>query len=127
MAREKSLDNKVLNYLKQRGCWSIKYWAGAKFTKTGVPDILACINGRFVAIEDKADNGRPTLLQLVNLQKIRNAGGYGILLYPKDFDQFKNFILNLITNQPALWPEEVTAWYMMNVETQKNWILKLDT
>lgn len=34
-------------------------------------------------------------MQIKNLRDIRNAGGFGILLYPKDKDYFKHFILNL--------------------------------
>ena len=42
MAEEKQLDDKVLDYLDEIGAWGIKYWAGAKYTKKGIPDILAC-------------------------------------------------------------------------------------
>jgi Holliday junction resolvase len=32
--------------------------------RSGVPDIIACVDGRFVGIECKADGGRPTELQI---------------------------------------------------------------
>ena len=89
MAEEKDFENKVKNYLFHIGAWYLKYWAGAEYTKEGIPDILACVDGRFFGIEVKATNGRPKLLQLVKLRKIRKAGGIGILLYPKDFDEFQ--------------------------------------
>jgi hypothetical protein len=45
-----------------------------------------------VGIEVKAANGKPSELQLYNLKKINEAGGFGILLYPKDFEDFQTFI-----------------------------------
>ena len=45
--KETAFKNKVEKYLINIGAWYIKYWAGSKFTKEGIPDILACINGNF--------------------------------------------------------------------------------
>lgn len=95
MATEKLFEEKVKRFLKEQGCWFIKYWAGSKFTKSGIPDILACINGYFVGIEVKAQNGRPSDLQLYNVREIRDAGGFAFILYPSGFDKFKKFVLNL--------------------------------
>ncbi len=41
----------------------------------GIPDIIACINGRFVAFEVKTETGKLTKLQEITIQKIRNAKG----------------------------------------------------
>ena len=95
MAAEKQFENKIKAYLKEKKAWFIKYWAGAQYTKSGVPDLLVCYKGHFIAIEVKAENGRPSELQLYNIKKITEAGGYGFILYPKDFDDFKAFIENL--------------------------------
>lgn len=51
-----------------------KYWGGAAYTKSGIPDILSCCNGKFLGIEVKAKNGKPSELQLYNLKKIDEAG-----------------------------------------------------
>ena len=124
MAREKDLDNKVLAYLEARGAWSVKYWAGAKYTKKGIPDILACIDGYFFGIEDKREDGKPTLLQLKNLEWIRDAGGYGILLYPTDFENFKNFLG--VRFLPQNLSRQQMQWYVANIELQKEWYDKLN-
>lgn len=92
MAEEKAFENRVKQYLSAQGCWYVKYWGGGAFTKAGVPDLLCCIHGRFVGIELKASRGHPSELQLYNLRQIREAGGVGILLYPKDFERFKKFV-----------------------------------
>ena len=95
MASEKQFENRVKQFLKEQGCYFIKYWGGGEFTKAGVPDILCCCNSYFLGIEVKAPNGKPSALQIHNLKKIDEAGGYGILLYPKDFKEFEMFIYNL--------------------------------
>ena len=89
MAQEKIFENKIKSYLKSIGAYFIKTH-GDRFSKVGTPDIIACVNGRFVAIEVKAENGKPSELQLYHLEQIRKAGGVGYLLYPKDFEKFKN-------------------------------------
>lgn len=74
---------------------SIGNWAGAAYTKAGVPDILCCLDGHFVAIEVKAANGRPSELQLHTINEIRKAGGFAFVLYPSGWDKFKQFIKDL--------------------------------
>ena len=58
----------------------------------GISDILLCVKGRFWAVELKAETGRPSELQTRFLERIRVAGGRGILLYPALFETFKKEI-----------------------------------
>ena len=95
MAAEKNFENKVKKFLEEQGCWFLKYWGGAAYTKAGIPDLLVCCNGYFLGVELKAPNGKPSELQLWNIKKIKEAGGIAIVLYPKDFDSFKNLIHEL--------------------------------
>ena len=92
MAAEKNFENKVKKFLEEEGCWFLKYWGGAAYTKAGIPDLLVCCNGYFLGVELKAPNGKASPLQIHNLKKIDESGGYGILLYPKDFEMFKGLI-----------------------------------
>lgn len=118
MPREKTLDNKVKTFLRARGSWNLKYWAGGGFTKSGIPDILACVDGYFFGIEDKRDDGNPSMLQIQNLKKIRKSGGYGILLFAKDFNNFKVFV-----NTGC---DKSDPWYLDNIELQQEWERKLE-
>ena len=95
IASEKNFENKIKAYLKSIGAYFIKTH-GDRFSKVGTPDIIACVNGQFVAVEVKAENGKPSELQLYHLDEIRTAGGLAFLLYPKDFEQFKQKIQNLL-------------------------------
>ena len=98
MQREKLYEKKIKVYLKSIGAYFIKTH-GDRFSKVGTPDILACVNGHFVAVEVKAENGKPSDLQLYHLEQIRKAGGHSFLLYPKDFEDFKKICENLLTSQ----------------------------
>jgi Holliday junction resolvase len=84
----------VVKFLESEGCWVVKFFANA-YTKRGIPDLLVCCNGYFLGVELKAPNGKPSELQLWNIKKIKEAGGIALVLYPKDFDDFKQLILNL--------------------------------
>jgi Holliday junction resolvase len=95
MAAEKLFENHVKAFLKSQGCWFVKYWGGGQFTKAGIPDLLVCCKGKFIALEIKAPTGKPSELQLYNVEKIKEAGGIAMVLYPKDFDKFKELVRNL--------------------------------
>lgn len=88
MAQEKRFEQKIKRLLDSLGAYHVKYF-GCGFTQAGVPDVLASLNGRFVAIEVKADNGRPSPLQIHNINKIRESGGVAVIAYPKDFDALR--------------------------------------
>jgi hypothetical protein len=74
----------VINYLKEQGVWYVKYWAGGRFTKEGVPDIIALIDGTLHGIELKSDGTsyNETKLQAFNLDSINYDGGQGYVLRP---------------------------------------------
>lgn len=91
MGKEKQFEQKVRKFLDEKGAYHVKYF-GCAFSQAGVPDLLCCYKGRFLGIELKADKGIPSALQLRNIDKIKEAGGYGIILYPKQFDDFKELI-----------------------------------
>ena len=92
MAKEKDLENKVKQFLKDNGCWYVKYWGGGGYTKSGIPDLLVCCDGVFLGVELKAPKGKPSELQIRHLHKIRESGGLAVLLFPKDLELFKNLI-----------------------------------
>ena len=92
---EKQFENKIKKYLKDKGCWYFKVWGGG-FQKAGIPDLICCINGCFVAIEVKGPSGKPTELQKWNIRKIKESKGIGVILYPEDWEDFKDLVNNLL-------------------------------
>ena len=94
MASEKNFENRVKKYLNEKGAYVIKYWGGGNFTRSGVPDLLVCYQGRFLGLEIKAENGKPSELQLHHLEQIRKAGGHAFILRPSGFTDFKEWLEN---------------------------------
>ena len=89
---EKQFQTKVIKHLKSLPkTWFFKVWGGG-FQRSGIPDIIACVNGVFVAIELKAEVGKATELQMLNVRQINAAGGIAIILYPAGFESFKKII-----------------------------------
>lgn len=93
--KEKVFENKIKEFLKKEGCYFVKYWGGGYFTEAGIPDLLVCCNGYFLGLEIKAENGKPSEIQKYNIEQIKEAGGIGVVVYPKDFDTVKELIWNL--------------------------------
>ena len=94
MAAEKTFENKIKKYLSDNNIWHVKYFANG-FTKSGIPDILACCNGHFLSIEVKAENGKPSELQLHHIEKIKESGGYAVVVKPSQFEELKELIQEL--------------------------------
>lgn len=72
---EKDITNSILKYLKTVPdcfCWKEH---GGMYGTAGLPDIICCINGRFIAFEVKTEKGKLTKLQEITIQRIQRAKG----------------------------------------------------
>lgn len=110
MASEKQYENKIKKFLISEGVyeagtpehkivndvygWFFKTWGGG-MQRSGIPDLIINCNGYFLGIELKAPNGKPTELQKKNIDLINRGNGVGWILYPKDFELFKELIYEL--------------------------------
>lgn len=90
--REKSYENKIKKFIESVGGWWVKFHGNA-FTRDGVPDLLCCVNGKFLAIEVKGDGGEPSELQLHEIEEIKKVGGVALVSYPDDFEELKKLII----------------------------------
>lgn len=62
----------------------------------GTPDFLACVSGKFVAIELKRKGGgRLDPLQGHNLREIHKTQGYALVVTPECFEEFKTLLLRI--------------------------------
>lgn len=73
MTPEGNVKRKVTAVLKEYGVWYFMP-RGTTFGRSGIPDYVCCVNGRMLCIETKAGNNKPTALQLVEHQRLRDAG-----------------------------------------------------
>jgi hypothetical protein len=62
---------------------------------SGVPDILVCYHGRFLAIECKAGNNHPTALQIRNLSQIASTGGYTLVVNEDNIDDVEDVLARI--------------------------------
>lgn len=98
MAQEKTFENKIKAHLKSKGCYCVKYF-GCNYSTSGTPDILACVNGYFLAIEVKAQRGKVSPLQMTKIRDIRTAGGFAYVVYPSGWNKLKDVIDGLLIDK----------------------------
>lgn len=79
MTPEAKVKKKVVDLLKAAGAYYF-FPATGGYGRSGVPDIVVCLKGQFIGIECKAGSNKPTALQENELQKIRDAGGWGFVV-----------------------------------------------
>jgi hypothetical protein len=81
MTPEKKVKNKVVAILKTYECYYF-YPVATGWGSSGVPDIVACLDGHFIGIEVKADmkKNRPTTLQQKHLDEIKAKGGVSMVV-----------------------------------------------
>ena len=78
--KEQDIQKKIIAYLEELGAYVVKVVSA---TKAGVPDLLVCYEGKFIAIEVKTPETRNNVsaLQSYNLSKIENVGGYSLVAW----------------------------------------------
>lgn len=95
MAQEKKYENKIKSYLESIGCYPFgtakqnittpvigyyeKRWGGGQFSKSGLPDMHVVIKGKSIELEIKAPTGKPSELQLKNLDLITKSESKGYI------------------------------------------------
>ena len=79
MTPEAKVKKKVVDVLKKYSAYYF-FPATGGYGRSGVPDIVSCYRGVFVAIECKAGSNKPTPLQEVEMQKIRKAQGFVLVV-----------------------------------------------
>lgn len=81
---EKDIVNAIMKYLKTvPHCFAWKEHGGMYGT-AGIPDIIACVDGRFYGFEVKTETGKPTGLQQATIRKILRAGGVAVIVRSVD-------------------------------------------
>ena len=79
MTPEAKVKKKVVDVLKKYSAYYF-FPATGGYGRSGVPDIVSCYRGVFVAIECKAGSNKPTPLQEAEMQKIGEAQGFVLVV-----------------------------------------------
>ena len=73
MSTETVIQQRIQKYLKGIGAKAVKMH-GNEYSEAGIPDLLVCFQGMFLALEIKRPGAYPTRLQKVQLQRFKDAG-----------------------------------------------------
>lgn len=76
--KEKTITNKILKYLREQPCCFTFKEHGGAYGTAGIPDIICCYHGKFLAFEVKTEKGKLSKLQEITMDKIQNAGGTAV-------------------------------------------------
>lgn len=83
---EQQIQNKIIKYLQSVGAYVVKVIAA---NRAGVPDIIFCYKGKFIALEIK-DKSKLTELQKYNINSIVLSGGIAVVV--KNIEDVKEII-----------------------------------
>ena len=74
--KEQDIQETIMHYISSIGGLPVKFNNIGIYAKAGVADILACIKGRFVAIEVKKPGNTPSDLQENFINAVNSIGGF---------------------------------------------------
>jgi len=91
---EKVVKDKVVSVLKSEEVYYF-FPATHGYGRSGVPDIIACVNGHFLAIECKAGGGKLTALQVREIEHIRRCEGVAVVANEGNWDMVRDIVRKL--------------------------------
>lgn len=90
MPKERDIQATIMQYLRREpGVWAVKYVPTLN-SEAGVPDILCCVGGQFIALEVKQATGRVTPLQGEQMRRIASTGGIAAVV--RNLDEAREII-----------------------------------
>lgn len=81
----------VVRILKDEGVYYF-FPATHGFGRSGIPDIVCCVNGKFIAFECKAGTNKPTALQVREIERIRQNGGVAAVVNEANWDMVRELV-----------------------------------
>lgn len=111
MMTEKAFEEKLKAWLETEGIYPLgtpenemtvppcgyweKRWGGGKYVKAGLPDMHIVVKGVSIEAELKVPPNKPSALQIQKINQVDRSGCIGLVLYPKDFENFKHFVMTI--------------------------------
>lgn len=93
MTPHSKLCKQITEWLASIGAYYVTHHNSGGYGRKGVPDILACVRGKFVAIEVKVAPDKPSPWQMRELKACQEAGGISVVAYSLEELMFQ------------IWPE----------------------
>lgn len=88
---ENRVKTRLKKILDEMGIWHFSPFQ-AGMGRAGIPDIIGCYNGLFVAFECKANGNKPTALQEREINAIRTAKGLAFVVDENNLDDIKELL-----------------------------------
>lgn len=92
---ESKVKAKVVKLVKAYGIYYF-FPATHGFGRSGVPDVICCANGKFLAIECKAGTNKPTALQEKEINDIQKSGGHAYVINETNLPTLENILRSLL-------------------------------
>jgi Holliday junction resolvase len=92
--KEALVKKKVVDVLKKNGAYYF-FPATGGYGRSGVPDIVCCYRGVFIAIECKAGTNKPTPLQQAEMGKIKQAQGFVLVVNEDNIDDVATLLRDI--------------------------------
>ena len=89
--KETWVKKKVVDHLKSLGVYYF-FPVASGWMSSGVPDIICCVKGKFVAIECKAGKNKTTAIQDKNIDSIRKNEGVAMVINEDNLEFMKMVI-----------------------------------
>lgn len=93
--KESQFSREVVKYLKEKGAL-VNVNTANMFDRVGRSDVECCYKGYWISLELKVGSYHPDALQISYLKKVRDAGGFGLIL--RDTIQELMVLLSCIDN-----------------------------
>jgi len=91
---EKKVKDRVVAVLKMEEVYYF-FPATHGYGRSGVTDIIACVNGHFLAIECKAGGGKLTALQIREIKHILACNGEAVVANESNVEMIHNLVRRL--------------------------------
>ena len=69
------------------------------FGRAGIPDIICCIRGRFLAIECKAGKNKTSGYQEMEIEAIRKHHGLAVVINENNLDELEDLLKHLANRE----------------------------
>lgn len=89
---ESKVKQKVVAILRERGAYYF-FPVMNGYGRAGIPDIIACYKGYFLAFECKAGKGTTTRLQEREIDNIHHAGGTAIVINENNINDVSRILM----------------------------------
>jgi hypothetical protein len=112
MAREAVIQRRIIEALEDVHAYVFKVHQSG-YTRKGIADLACCFRGIYIALEVKQPGGRVRPEQIIELKKVRAAGGIGLIV--DNVQDVKDLLHDLYCSPQDRLRDVIDDWHHRNV------------